>query len=273
VVDPSQDLETSEPTVRTARSVAVGVVLTVLVLVLVSMYLSLRSGRPLMPGEAAPGSTWELLLRVSMGDVGQFVSGTAALLALLWIFLAYLRQSTQLRLQCEELVLQRYELALQRQEMKRLADQAHQQVEVLRQTSRVARREAFMPLLDLYERKLVQEASQISSITATDPVASENHKQAWIDYERGDRNALFRNLIRQLIRGQHTEFLRRVDGFAGGRAYLELFSSTAAEVLKEAAQVDQKMQTLCRASEWASLAELLDKVRANAPRSITHSIN
>jgi len=229
------------------------------------LYLSVRSGRPLMPGEAPPGSIWELLLRISVADVGQFVSGIAALLAFLWIILAYLQQNTQLRLQREELVLQRNELVLQRQEMKRLADEAREQVEVLRQTARVARREAFMRFLDLYERKLVQEASQISSITATDPVASENHKQAWIEYERGDRNALFRNLIRQLIRGQHTEFLRRVDQFAGGRAYLELFSGTAAEVLKEAAQVDQNMETLCRGSQWASLAELLDKVRANAP--------
>jgi hypothetical protein len=42
-----------------------------------------------------------------------------------------------------------------------------------------------MRLLDLYERRLVQEASQISSITATDPVASENHQKAWIT-ERTD---------------------------------------------------------------------------------------
>ena len=192
---------------------------------------------------------------------GQIVLGIAALLTFLWITLVWLRQNAQLKLQREELALQRQELALQRQETSRLAEQAREQVEVLRQTALVARREAFIRLLDLYERKLVLEASQISSMTATDPVSSENHQNAWRDYERGDRTALFRNLIGQLVRGEHREFMRRVDQVAAGRSLLERFCASAAEVLKEAARVDDKMEALCKSSEWAYIGELLDRAR------------
>jgi hypothetical protein len=247
---------------RPGRTLVTGLALTVAVLVLTGLYLWIRADRPLSPGEAAPGTVGELLLRLSVADVGQFVSGIAALLAFLWLVLACLQQNTQLRLQREELILQRNELVLQRQETQRLADEAREQLEVLRLTASVARREAFVRLLDLYERKLVQEASHISSITAIDPASTEQHQRAWIEYERGDRNAIFENLIRQLVRGQHTEFLRRIDQVVGGRAYLERFSATVGELLKRAAEVDDEMLALCRSSQWTDLSEAFNKLRA-----------
>ena len=247
---------------RSGRTFAIGCGLTVVVLALAGLYLWARVGSPLSTGEAAPGTIWELLLRLSVADVGQFVLGIAALLAVLWLVLACLQQSTQLRLQREELILHRNELALQRQETGRLADEAREQVEVLRLTASVARRESFMRLLDLYERKLVQEASHISSMTAIDPASTEQHQRAWIEYEQGHRNAIFENLTRQLVRGQHTEFLRRIDQVVGGRAYLERFSSTVGEALKQAAEVDGQMLALCRNSPWAYLSEAFEKLRA-----------
>ena len=246
---------------RRSSVLTVGLLLTVLLVVLAALYLSAKADRLLTTGEPGVATAWQILLRVPVVELGQFVSAVAASLAFLWIILACFQQNTQLRLQREELILQRNELALQREETKRLAEGARQQVEVLRHTARIARREVFMRFLDLYERKLVHEASLISSMTATDPAASERHQNAWREYEAGDRNALFDNLIRQLVRGGHREFLRLVDQVAGGRAFLERFSATVSEVLNEAASVDDQMLTLCRNSQWAYLSELLDKAR------------
>jgi hypothetical protein len=261
MMEPQRPAEPLQAPVPKGPRLTIGLAATVVVLLLAGLYLWIRADRPLTAGEPAPGTVLELLLRLSVADVGQFVSGVAALLALVWFVLVYLQQSGQLRLQREELVLQRGELVRQREETKRLANQAREQLEVLRQTASVARREAFIRLLDLYERRLVLEASQISSMTAIDRLASENHQSAWRQYEQGDRNALFEILTRQLVRGEHREFLRRVDQVAGGRAFLERFSATAAEVLKEAALVDEQMVTLCRHSQWAYLAKLLDQAR------------
>ena len=90
-------------------------------------------------------------------------------------------------------------------------------------------------------------------------MASDNHKNAWRDYERGDRNALFQNLIGQLAQGGPQQFMQRVDQVAGGRAFIERFAATVSEVLREAALVDDGMLTLCRASQWCQLAQLLEK--------------
>jgi hypothetical protein len=267
MIEPRRPADPLQASVPTGPRLAIGLAATIVILLLATLYLWLRAGRSLSPGEPAPGTVVELLLRLSVADVGQFVSGVAASLAFLWFVLAYLQQNGQLRLQREELLLQRDELVLQRQATKRLADEAREQLEVLRQTAVVARREAFLRLFDLYERQLALEASQISSITAIDRASSENHQNAWREYERGNRNALFENLIRQLVRGEHREFLRRVAQVAGGQAFLERYSATVSQVLNEAALADESMVTLCRHSPWAYLAELLEKARTGPPQA------
>ncbi|MFO1082497.1 MAG: hypothetical protein U1E23_17940 [Reyranellaceae bacterium] len=191
--------------------------------------------------------------------------GTIALLGVLWLALAWLRQSRELGLQREELALQRRQLHLQQQATRQLAEAAQVQVEVLRETRTLARRESFVRLLDLYERRLVVEASHLSSLTAIDRESTDRHQAAWRDYERGDRNALFRSLASQLLEGRHVEFLRRIDQTSTGRALLERFSGTVAEVMEEASGVDPRLASLCRSSEWAFLAELLESARAAVP--------
>lgn len=247
------------------RGVWIGLGLTIVLLAVAFGYLWMKADQVPASNETASGSSLGPLLRLPLADVGLFVTGVAGALALLWIILAYWQQSHQLQMQRHELALQRRELALQRQETNRLGEEARAQVEVLKQTSMIARRDAFVRLLELYERKLALEASQISSLTAATPALSDNHQSAWKDYELGDRGALFRNLIRQLIRGGHADFMSRVDRIANGRALLERFSATASELLAEATSVDEKMDALCRSSEWSFLSGLLDRAQTELP--------
>ena len=198
-------------------------------------------------------------------EPGLVVGAAAGLLAIVWLALAWRRQSAELRLQREELALQRHQLRLQGQATRRLAEAAQAQVEVLHETRRLARRESFLRLLDLYERRLVLEASHISSLTAIDRESTDRHQAAWRAYEGGDRNALFRNLAGQLLEGRHVEFLRRIDQSTSGRTLLERFAATVAELTDEAAGVDPRLVSLCRSSEWAFLAELLESARAAVP--------
>ncbi len=212
---------------------------------------------------AASGSILALLLNERVADIGQFVSGLAGAIAFIWIVAAYLQQSSQLRMQRQELMMQRRELELQRGETKRLADEANAQVAVLKQTSTTARADAFTRMLELYERRLAAEASEISRISITDPILRENHENAWKAYERGDKDALIRNVMQQLARGAHKEFLQQVDRIAFGRNYLKRFCATARQAQAEAAAVDEKMEAFCKTASWAVLAETLDRILAN----------
>jgi hypothetical protein len=108
-------------------------------------------------------------------------------------------------------------------------------------------------------------------MTAIDAAASAEHQQAWSDYERGDRNALFRILIRQLTHVGPRVFMERVDQIANGRALLERYAATAAEILNEATAVDDRLARLCWSSEWAYLFQLLDRARTPRPAEAVRS--
>jgi hypothetical protein len=207
------------------------------------------------------GGVWIFLQWPPANELAPFAVVIAAVLAVIWFVFTSHRQLAELGLQREELALQRHALELQADGTRRLAEQAALQVEVLKETSRTARRDSFMRLLELYERRLVLEASQISSAIAVDPAASADHQQAWTEYEQGDRNALFRHLIRQLVRGGHKDFMDRIEQVANGRAILQKYATTVAEALNEAAAADEKLATLCWSSEWAYLFRLLERPR------------
>jgi hypothetical protein len=59
---------------------------------------------------------------LSLNELGDFLAGSVAPLALIWLVLGYYQQGQELRMQREELANQREELALQRRELKRQAD-------------------------------------------------------------------------------------------------------------------------------------------------------
>lgn len=242
--------------------------LTALILGASFLYLRAKVGMPPRPAAEqssaeVPGDVVSLLLNEKVADIGQFVSGLAGAIAFVWIVAAYLQQSSQLKMQRQELMMQRRELELQRAETKRLADEANAQVAVLKQTSATARADAFTRMLELYERRLASEASEISRISITDMILRERHDNAWKAYERGDKDALIRNVMEQLARGAHKEFLQQIDRVAFGRGYLERFCTTARQAQIEAAAVDDKMAAFCKTASWAILAETLDRIRAD----------
>lgn len=230
------------------RSLAIGIALSLLILGLGGAWLGLRGGTAPSPGE-----------------LGGFVAALAGPIAVVWFVLALRLQAAELRLQRQELGLQRAALVRQRQALRQVVEQAQVQVEVLRETRSLARRESFLRLLELSERKLALEAAQISALTAIDRAATERHQAAWRAYEGGERNAVFRHLIGQFAAAGAAEFARRVDQVASGRGLLERFAATAAEILAEAAAVDERLAALCRSSEWAHLAGLVDGLRATSP--------
>ncbi|MDR3486658.1 MAG: hypothetical protein P4M05_17365 [Bradyrhizobium sp.] len=73
----------------------------------------------------------------NLGNVGQLVSGLFAPLAFVWVVVAVILQSRELKLQREELMLTREELKntrevfeLQKEEMKRAADENREQTRI-----------------------------------------------------------------------------------------------------------------------------------------------
>jgi len=139
---PSEDDQDVVPPQQGGIDLWLGVFFTVVALSLTVGYLVVKAHRPLVAAEpaAVPGTAVELLLRSTIADVGQFVSGIAGALAFLWIILAYRQQSRQLELQRRELQLQRRELImsraalqLQAQELKNSVEQQRELVSVTRQ--------------------------------------------------------------------------------------------------------------------------------------------
>jgi hypothetical protein len=203
-------------------------------------------------------SVGQLLMSEKLADVGQLISGVAGAVAFIWIVLAYFQQS-------EELALQRRELRLQREEFQRLANETEAQGLVLKQTGLAAKRDTFMRLLEVYERQLVTQASEIGRLTSEGVSGRDNHAHAWAAYEQGDRDAHFRYVIGMVIRGNHDLFKQRVEKLMGGMALLERFSTTAGIIVSEAQSVDQKMADLCKMTAWAFLAETFDRLRMAPP--------
>lgn len=203
-------------------------------------------------------SLGQLLMSEKLADIGQLISGVAGAVAFIWIVLAYFQQS-------EELALQRRELRLQREEFQRLANESEAQGLVLKQTELSAKRDTFMRLLEVYERQLVTQASELGRLTSEGSLEQDNYAHAWAAYEQGDRDAHFRYVISLVIRGRHDLFRQRVDKLMGGMALLERFSTTAGIIVSEARSVDQKMVDLCKMTAWAFLADTFDRLRMAPP--------
>src|SRR5687768_2337231 len=72
----------------------------------VTMPLSVAPEQSSMP---VPSGIVALLLNEKVADIGQFVSGLAGAIAFVWIVAAYVQQSSQLRMQRQELMMQRRE--------------------------------------------------------------------------------------------------------------------------------------------------------------------
>ncbi len=242
----------------------IGLGLSAVVVVAVIAYLQLKAMTA-----TPPQSIGQLLLAISVADMGQFISGVAGALAFLWLVLAYRQQNHQLEMQQQELKLQRRELALQRAETKRLADEAQAQVEVLKQTRAGAARDAFVRALDLYERQLAQQAAFIYDlyIRQHDSHVAIEYRGAWAEYERGDRDVFFKRLIALVAKNQHDRFLRIIDKyvFGQGRDAMRKYCEMAAAAVVHAEQVDEAMVRVCKQSQWHLLALGYDQVLGGVP--------
>ena len=72
----------------------IGLWLSAVVVGAVVVYLQLKA-----MAATPPQSMGQLLLTISVADLGQFVSGVAGALAFLWLVLAYQQQNRQLQMQ------------------------------------------------------------------------------------------------------------------------------------------------------------------------------
>ena len=81
---------------------------------------------------------WAAFLDLGLNELGDFLAGSAAPLAFLWLVVGYLQNS-------EELQLQREELTLQRQEVQRLASEAGRQATAIEANELHARRDTLPP--------------------------------------------------------------------------------------------------------------------------------
>lgn len=99
---------------------------------------------------AVTNSIWvaENPFAAKLADFGQWISGLAGALALIWLVIGYLQQGEELELQRQELAATREQLALQKIEMARLADEAARQAQSIEATEQHARRDTFMRLFE-----------------------------------------------------------------------------------------------------------------------------
>lgn len=93
---------------------------------------------------------------MSLNEFGDFLAGTSASLAFLWLVFGYLQQGDELKqsnrtleLQVEELRLQREELEKQREETARLVEQAERQAEAIRDNELHARRDTALRVAEI----------------------------------------------------------------------------------------------------------------------------
>lgn len=268
------DPDTQDPEVPAPSSTGmwVGIIITAITLAVTVWYLIERAERPLIgkPDEV-PGTTAELLLRSTIADIGQFVSGVAGTLAFLWIILTYRQQSLQLELQRRELQLQRNELKLSREQLKRMADEAAHQVEELRLTRDAAARDAFIRAYDLYGRQLAHEAALLYKETMRGVGGlSTAYSGAWEEYQRGNVRVFFVRLLlllepRDSDKHDVEKQQQREQRFLEAQVvtkYKHMFrySDVARDVMKHASDIDGSMVALCRRTEWWELSERLERL-------------
>ncbi len=152
--------------------------------------------------------TWTDLWAVSPNQIGDFLAGTVAPLAFLWLILGYLQQSDELRLQ-------RKELALQRREVAFLGAETGKQRAALEASERHARQDAFMRLAELTTNELVELAALLS--TAVQGVT--NPRDLWEQYSKGNKNIFFIHIIDRGLTHDHAHFQSVVSGSAPYREY------------------------------------------------------
>lgn len=254
-----KELEDQQPSRMRAIS-TIAIISTLVLLGMFVWYLWLKSWQPIEQHPIGAGDWLGYLLNEKIADVGQLISGIAGAIAFIWLVAAFLQQGSQLAMQREELKLTRRELALQRQETGRLADEAHAQARLLERSGATARAEAFSRMLEMYESRLAIQAAEICRLAISDVASSKDYEAAWLAYQRGDRDALIRNLSQHVVLGRHVDFLKRIDQYASGRGYLRKFCDTARLARDEAAKVDSQMEAFCASSSWAFLAECLEKM-------------
>lgn len=96
-----------------------------------------------------------------VADFGQWLSGVAGALALVWLVMGYLQQAEELKLQREELAATREQLALQKNEMQRLANEAEKQSVALQADTKLVERDIAMKFAELVERSVEATAGLI----------------------------------------------------------------------------------------------------------------
>ena len=228
-------------------------VLTLLLLAGSAGYLGWKTWNPKDPADWIAGDFVAMMKAISLADVGQFVSGLAGALVFIWIIFTYSAQR-------EELALQRAEMAAQRKEFEKLAGEAHNQGQLLEQTSVVTKRDAFIRYLELRERAMALVAADLLRMTATTPFHHSMVSKAWENYERGDTYAFFRTLTAQVVRGEHQNFMARVRNVMTALEWVAFLHFETKRILEDAKQIDDQMHRLCFNAPWRALGDVFGKL-------------
>ena len=197
-----------------------------------------------------------------VAQFGDFLAGTAASLAFLWLVFGFYQQGLELKqnnetlklqtaelkqsnetfkLQTEELALQREELAKQREETARLAEQAERQTQIISDNELHARRDTFMRLADLMVGEMNSSLSRF--LKTIGQSNRELHDSLWTQVSAGGVTAFGDYLVSMKSNdGNFENYLTQfLDRHETQRKYAEDFLLRLDYLISEADNVDPSL--------------------------------
>lgn len=190
-----------------------------------------------------------------IGEVGDFVGGILAPIALLWLVIGYFQQGEELN-QNTNALKQQYE------ELKRAAEQAERQSEAISANEQHARRDTFLRMSDL----AVHELSNICKKVCAQLFAKDLMRSINESYASGYKEIYFERIERyyevgpenfQLFAEKHPEYVKDIDRYLARFTWL----------LNQAALADPEgnLEELLRHAPVGEACRVFNKVRKYFP--------